>query len=38
MGFAPSRYDLTKLTDQQLKDAYSILKLAAPDHALGDVD
>ena len=31
-------YDLSKLTDAQLRTSYEILKLAAPDHVLGDFD
>src|SRR5271165_821385 len=31
-------YDLSKLTDDQLRTTYEILKLAAPDHVIGDAD
>ena|SRR5208337_4568723 len=31
-------YDLSKLTDDQLRTTYEILKLATPDHVIGDAD
>ena len=36
--FPPFLYLMSKLTDAQLRTSYEILKLAAPDHVLGDFD